>query len=255
MAVSVVIVARDEQDNVGPCLASAAWADELLVVDTGSRDDTPALARAHGARVLHHPWLGFARTKNWAFQHALGDWVLSLDADERVSLPLAREIPHVLPSTPCAALEIPRRFHLRGRWLRHGGCYPDYQLRLFRRGRAHYDERSLVHERLLVQGPVGRLRGHLDHFSYPTFSDFLRKLDHYSTLWARQAFLRGHTAPPCYACSLATGFLRRYLLKAGFLDGAAGATWALYAGLHSYAKYAKLAELQRAGRGASRPSG
>ncbi len=250
MAISVVVVARDEQENIGACVASAAWAHEVLVVDTGSRDATAEVARAQGARVMEHEWLGYGPTKNWAFGQARGDWVLSLDADERVSEALAREIPEVVSSPRCAGYEMPRRFHLRGRWLRHGGCYPDYQLRLFRRGRAHYDERSLVHERLLVQGPVGRLRGHLDHFSYPTFSDYLRKLDEYSTLWAREAFARGRRARWHHSFSFATAFLRRYLLKAGFLDGAPGATWALFAGLHSYAKYVKLAELERAGRGA-----
>jgi glycosyltransferase involved in cell wall biosynthesis len=246
MSVSVVIIARDEAEDILDCLASADWADERLVVDTGSTDGTPETARAAGARVLSSEWSGYAQTKNRAFQHARGEWVLSLDADERVSDELAREIQQVVRKEgACDAYDMPRRFHFMGRWLRHGGCYPDYQLRLFRRGRARYDD-VRIHERLAVEGPIGRLRGHLDHFSYRTVSEFLVKLDEYSTLWAQQAFAEGRRARRYHALALLTGFIGRYLFRAGLLDGAPGARWALFAGLHSYMKYAKLGEVQRA---------
>jgi len=247
VSVSVVIVARDEALNIEECIASAAWADEVLVVDTGSRDATPALAQAAGARVVTREWLGYGPTKNWAFEQVHGDWILSLDADERVSQKLAGEIAAVTASEAAhAAYEMPRKFHFMGRWLRHGGCYPDRQLRLFRRGRARYGD-DLVHERLEVDGSVGRLAGHLEHFSYPTLSHFLRKLDEYSTLWARQAFQRGQRSRWYCGLSLVTGFGGRYLLKRGFLDGMPGASWAVLAGFHSYLKYAKLGELERVG--------
>lgn len=247
MSVSVVIVARDEALNIEECIASAAWAEETLVVDTGSCDATTDLARAAGARVVAREWLGYGPTKNWAFEQVEGDWILSLDADERVGEKLAGEIAAVAAADVAhAAYEMPRKFYFMGRWLRHGGCYPDRQLRLFRRGRARYGE-DLVHESLGVDGSVGRLQGHLEHFSYPTLSQFLQKLDEYSTLWAREAFRRGRRFRWYHALSAATGFGGRYLLKAGFLDGLPGACWAVLAGFHSYMKYAKLAELERAG--------
>lgn len=252
MTVSVVVVAKDEAAALAACLASAAWADERLVVDTGSTDATPNLAAQAGARVLPHPWEGYAATKNWAFSQAAGEWILSLDADETVSAPLAEEIGRVLPSEAReAAFEMPRRFHFQGRWLRHGGCYPDWQLRLFRRGAAHYGD-DLVHERLHVDGAVGRLQGHLEHDSYPTLSEFLAKLDEYSSLWARQAHAAGARRRARHSLSLLTGFAGRYLLKAGFLDGGPGFTWAVLAGMHSYLKYAKLGELERAAREVTR---
>ncbi len=246
MPVSVVIVARNEAADIAACLHSVAWADERLVVDTGSEDATRELAAAAGARVLECEWRGYGATKNWAFTQVEGDWILSLDADERVSEELAAEIQVVVrPDTGgTLAYEMPRRFHFMGRWLRHGGCYPDWQLRLFSRGRAEYGP-ELVHERLKVDGAVGRLKGHLDHYSYPTLSEYLTKLDEYSTLWAQQAHARGRRGRWYHSLSLATGFAGRYVAKGGFLDGRAGLTWALLGGMHSYFKYAKLAELGR----------
>ena len=135
---------------------------------------------------------------------------------------------------PAVAYELPRRFHFQGRWLRHGGCYPDWQLRLFQRGRARYGA-DLVHERLQVDGAMGRLRGALEHDSYPT--------------WAQQAWAQGRRRKWYHAFALQTGFASRYVLKGGFLDGRAGYTWALLAGMHSYLKYAKLAELERTSGG------
>lgn len=250
MSVSAVIVARDEDHNIAECIASAIWADEVVVVDTGSCDATADLARAAGARVVAREWLGYGPTKNWAFEQVEGDWILSLDADERVSEKLADEIAAVTAADVAhAAYEMPRKFYFMGRWLRHGGCYPDWQLRLFRRGQARYGD-HLVHERLGVDGSVGRLQGHLEHLSYRTLSHFLRKLDEYSTLWARQAFQLGRRFRWYHGLSLVTGVLGRYLWKRGFLDGLPGASWAVLAGFHSYMKYAKLAELQsQAARG------
>ncbi len=244
MSISVVIVAKNEAHDIAACLASAAWAEERLVVDTGSTDGTADLAAAAGARVLRHEWLGYGATKDWAFEQAESEWVLSLDADERVSEALALELRRLADATDHVAFEIPRRFHFLGRWLKHGGCYPDCQLRFFRRGRARYGA-ELVHERLRVDGTTGRCRGHLEHYSYASLSEYLAKLDEYSTLWAAQAYAAGRRGRWRYSFSLLSGFGERYLLRGGLLDGRAGLTWALLAGLHSYFKYAKLAELSR----------
>jgi glycosyltransferase involved in cell wall biosynthesis len=245
MGVSVVIVAKDEAHDIGACLRSVAWTEERLVVDTGSRDATMEAARAAGARVLEHAWGGYAATKNWAFAQTGGEWVLSLDADERVSDRLRDEIQAVTGSEARhAAYEMPRRVYFMGEWLKHGGCYPDWQLRLFRRGRASYGS-ELIHERLRVEGTIGRLRGHLDHYSYASEEEYLAKLEEYSSLWARQARAQGRRSRWYHPLSLVTGFAGRYVLKAGFLDGRAGLTWAALAARHSCTKYAKLAELQR----------
>jgi glycosyltransferase involved in cell wall biosynthesis len=245
MSISVVIVAKNEAHDIAACLESAAWAEERLVVDTGSTDATPELAAAAGARVLQHEWLGYAATKDWAFGQVEGEWVLSLDADERVSEALAVELRRLAAGAPeQAAFELPRRFHFLGRWLKHGGCYPDYQLRFFRRGRARY-RAELIHERLRVDGAIGRCRGHLEHYSYAGLSEYLMKLNEYSALWAEQAHAQGRRCRWRHSFSLLSAFGERYLLRGGFLDGRAGLTWALLAGLHSYFKYAKLAELSR----------
>jgi len=245
MTVSVVIVAKNEAADIAACLASVAWAEERVVVDTGSDDATRELTQAAGARVLQHPWLGYGATKNWAFSQAQGEWILSLDADERVSERLAEEIRRVVAGERSeAAFEMPRRFQFQGRWLRYGGCYPDRQLRLFRKGRARYGA-DLVHERLEVEGKIGRLRGHLDHYSYASRAEFLAKLEEYSSLWAEQAYARGKRPRWQHRFSFLAGFSGRYLLKGGFLDGRPGLTWAVLAGRHSSAKYAKLAERAR----------
>ena len=255
MGVSAIIVAKNEVADIAACLGSVSWAEERRVVDTGSRDATRQVAAAAGARVLEYAWLGYGATKNWAFAQAGCDWILSLDADEHVSEELAAEIQAVTatpetrdprPETPPpVAYEMPRRFHFQGRWLKHGGCYPDWQLRLFRRGSAAYGE-DLIHERLQVDGAVGRLKGHLDHFSYATQAEAVQKLDEYSGLWAQQAHAGGRRSRWYHPLSLATGFAGRYVLKAGFLDGRAGMEWAVLAARHSRLKYAKLAELERA---------
>ena len=246
MSISVVIVAKNEAADIAACLQSVAWAQERLVVDTGSRDETAAIAEAAGARVLRQEWLGYGETKNWAFTQAAGEWILSLDADERVSEALARELPRLAQGKEHSAYALPRRFHFQGRWLKHGGCYPDYQLRFFQRGQARYGE-ARVHERLQVDGSLGRSRGHLEHFSYLNLSEYLAKLDEYSTLWAQQTGAQGRRPRRLPALALLSGFGSRYLLKVGFLDGRAGLTWAFLAGLHSYFKYAKLAELNLRG--------
>ncbi len=248
MSVSVVIVAKDEAAEIAACVASVAWAQErLVVVDTDSRDATRELAQQAGARVLETDWQGYGATKDWGFSQAAGEWILSLDADERVSQPLAEEIGRLAADDDAAAaFEIPRRLYFQGRWLRHGGCYPDWQLRLFRRGRAHYGPER-VHERLQVAGEIGRLRGHLDHYSCSSLSEFLAKLEEYSSLWAEQAYARGARRRGGQALSLLSAFAGRYLLKAGFLDGSPGLTWALLGGMHSYFKHAKLAEMSRRG--------
>ena len=164
---SVTIIARDSARHIEACLASVSWADEIVVSDSGSRDGTLEICRAHGARVFSDDWLGFGPQKNRCVGRAVGPWVLSLDSDERVTPALRVEIEKLLTDgTDRDAFEVPRRNYFLGRWVRHGGWYPDYCPRLFRKERAQFSDR-LVHEVLEVpSGRIGRLDGELEHFTY-----------------------------------------------------------------------------------------
>lgn len=241
---SVTIITRNESANLAAALESVLWADEIVVVDSESTDDTVAIANRYTPRVIVRAWPGYSAQKNFAAAHASHDWILSLDADERVSPALATEIRALLQSPPRAAgYRIPRvTFHL-GRWIRTTDWYPDYQLRLYDRTRARWQER-LVHESVRVDGAVETLRGELQHYAYRDVAHHLQTMDRYTTLAARQMFDEGRQAGwfdvlihPRLA------FFRNYVLRGGFRDGMPGliisAMNAYYVGL----KFAKLWEL------------
>ena len=172
-----VIITKNEEANIHDCLASVAWISERVVVDAESTDRTVELARAAGARVLVRPWPGFGPQKNYAMDEASAEWILIVDADERIPQPLQAEIGSRIdawrPGDP-EAYEIPRRNYFYGAWVRHAGVYPDYQIRLVRKGSARYNDVP-VHENLIVQGPVGRLRHPMDHFTERRIRDHFRK--------------------------------------------------------------------------------
>src|SRR5262249_48305601 len=159
---SAIIITRNEATNVAACLESVAFCNERIVVDSGSDDDTVKIAMAAGATVLRHEWAGFGPQKNFALSQARGDWVLSIDADERVSVRLAAEILSTISSAAADGYEIARLSTFLGRPMRHSGWFPDYVLRLFRREKARFTD-DLVHERVICEGPIGRLSGVLDH--------------------------------------------------------------------------------------------
>lgn len=244
---SVVIIARNEAPRIGPCLESAAFADEVVVVDAQSGDGTADLCRQRGARVFERAWTGYGDQKNFAMAQVAQPWILILDADERVPAPLRAEIEEVLRGgrQPGAlAYRIPRRNYFFGRWLRHGGLYPDYQVRLLRRGAGRYNDAAL-HESLLVDGPIGTMRHPLDHETEPTIADHFRRLDRYTTLAARETGRRRHrvgwtdlTVRP------AAALLKKYILKQGFRDGVHGFLLSAFAAMHIFLKYAKLWEAQ-----------
>ena len=218
--ISVVVITLNEEDRIRECLASVAWADEIVVVDAGSEDKTVALAREYTDHVVIRAWDGFAAQKNFGIERATGEWVLSLDADEQVEDHLRDEI-RAIVSTPDAAAgyRIARRNIMWGRWIRHGQLYPDWQLRLFRRGSGRFVDRA-VHESVTVDGEVRRLTTPLLHRSYRDVSDFLRRADRYSTL-AADEWVRAKR--PFHAARLVTAplgrFLSMYVLHRGFLDG------------------------------------
>ncbi|HEV8585040.1 MAG TPA: glycosyltransferase family 2 protein [Methylomirabilota bacterium] len=232
LRLSVVIVTRNEAERLRACLESVVWADEIVVVDAESEDKTVALAREFTDRVVVRPWPGYAAQKNAALDLATGGWVLSLDADEVVSAELRAEIAAVLAlDGPADGYAVPRRNIFWGRWVRHGGLYPDWQVRLFRRGRGRFVERA-VHESVAVEGRVERLRGHLEHRSYRDVADFLARADRYATLAADEAVARGRRAGVVDLVLRPLGrFLGMYVVGRGFLDGWRGF---LLAALYAY---------------------
>lgn len=246
MKLSVVIITRNEAHNIQACLESVKWCDEAIIVDCMSADATPAIARDMGARVIQtEDWPGFGPQKNRAVDAATGDWILSIDADERVSPALRDEILAAIASDGADGYEMPRLSQFCGRFIRHGGWYPDYVTRLVRRGHGRFSE-ALVHESLIVQGRLGRLREALTHYSYRDYSDVLRKIDSYSSAGARQAFNRGKRSSPLAAAGHGLwAFVRTWLLRRSILDGAEGFGVALMNAQASYYKYLKLWYLGR----------
>jgi len=239
---SVIHITFNEAHNLAECLSSLqGLADEIVIVDNGSRDGTLDIAAQFGARVVRtDDWPGFGPQKNRALDVARCDWVLSIDADERVTPALAQEIQAVIAQDAARAYEIPRLSWYCGRFMRHSGWYPDPVLRLFRRGRARFTD-DLVHERLVAQDPVQRLSHDLLHYSFLDFSQVLAKVDRYSTASAQQMFDKGRRASPAGALVRgAWAFVRTYVLRAGFLDGPQGLALAISNAQGTYYRYLKL---------------
>jgi len=221
---SVIVITLNEATNIAACLRSVAFADEVIVLDSGSTDNTCALARSLGAQVHHSvDWQGFGVQKNRALALARQPWILSIDADERVPYELAVQIQQAIHNDECLAFELPRLTQFCGQWIRHCGWTPDRVLRLFRRGSAEFSS-DLVHERVMLKsGAIGRLKNPLLHYSYPTPSHYWQKLESYSQAWARQRYLQGQkTSMTRAAISAVVAFIRSYVFRLGFLDGAMG---------------------------------
>jgi glycosyltransferase involved in cell wall biosynthesis len=241
---TVTVITRNESAHLPAALDSVRWADEIIVVDSESTDETTGIARQYTDRVIVRPWPGYVAQKNFAAEQASHDWILSLDADERVPPALAAEIRQVLTGEPSAAgYRIPRvTFHL-GRWIRSTDWYPDYQLRLYDRRRARWTGRH-VHESVQADGVVERLRAELQHYAYRDVADHWRRMDRYTTLAARQMYEDGRRAGWFdVVVHPRLAFFRNYVLRGGFRDGMPGlivsAMNAYYVGL----KFAKLWEL------------
>ncbi len=241
MKLSVVIITKNEAHNIRACLDSVKFADQWIIVDSGSTDGTADIARAAGATVIQTAdWPGFGPQKNRALDAAQGDWVLSLDADERITPALQAEILVAISSSAHSAYALPRLSSFCGHFIRHSGWYPDYIVRLFRRGAARFSD-NLVHEQVIVQdGAHGKLRSPIIHYSYKG-DEYLRKMEQYSTLGAQQAFAAGKRSGYAKAIAHAlSAFLRTYVFKLGFLDGRAGVMVAISAAETTYHKYFKL---------------
>lgn len=245
LPLTVAIIARNAGAQIGPCLASAAFADEVLVVDSGSTDDTVEVCLRHGARVESKEWLGFGRQKQHAVSIAKNDWVLCLDADERVTEELSREIRKALAGRRYHAYRMPRRNRFLGRWLAHGEGYPDWSLRLFHRAYAGWSNDD-VHEAVLTTAEVGRLDGDLLHDSAEEIATYLDKQNRYSSLHARALYDQGVRGS--YLRLLASPlvrFVKFYVLRLGFLDGGPGFAHVVIGCNNTFQKYLKLIELEK----------
>ncbi len=245
--VSAILITRDEARNLPDCLSALQWCDEIVIVDSGSVDGTADIARRLGARVEVRPdWPGFGPQKNRALDLARCDWVLSVDADERVTPELAAEIRSAIARPDALnAYSIPRLSSYCGRFMRHGGWYPDRVVRLFRRGTARFSD-DIVHESVLASGPVGRLRHDLLHISYRSLDDVLDKMNRYSSAGAAKLLAKGRRGGVTSA--LAHGlwaFARAYLLRGGFLDGRLGFVLACGIAHETWYRYLKLWLMQR----------
>jgi hypothetical protein len=245
---SAVLIAQNEEKTVKGALASVAFCDEIVLVDSGSSDRTRELAAQAGARVIvNAPWPGFVAQRDLAVRAARHDWVLALDCDERVSAVLRDEIEALRrQGFGAGGYRMPRVAFYLGRSIRGTDWYPDWQVRLFDRTRAGW-QGDLVHESVAVRGAVGRLRGEIEHHPYADISDHLRKIDSYTTLWARQAHGAGRSSNMLDVCAGAGwAFFRNYLLKRGFLLGSPGLLVSVLNTHYTFAKLAKLRELRLA---------
>ena len=247
-SLTVVIVARNEARNIADCVASASFADEVLVLDSGSVDGTVELASKAGARVIQTEWPGYGPQVARGFREATGAWVLSLDADERITPALRAEVlaavKAAVVSDTHAGYRIPRLSEFCGKFIHHGGWRPDHTLRLGRRDRSGFTDHFL-HAHMTVDGRIGELKNDIIHFSYPDIHDVLEKLDRYSTGHARDMQARGKRGSVMGAVVHGLfAFFRTYVLRAGFLDGQHGLMLAIYNAEYTYYKYVKLAFLQ-----------
>jgi glycosyltransferase involved in cell wall biosynthesis len=244
---SVVVLTRNEEANLPGCLASLRFAAQVVVVDAQSNDRTRELARKAGAEVHVRPWPGFTAQRNFALSKCRQDWILSVDADERISEPLADEISRLLEEGPrFEGYSIPEVDNYFGRWLRWGGIYPGRHMILFRREKARYGSGPAdVHEKVDI-GPVGRLEGHLIHWAYPSLELYLQKQNRYTDLEAKGRFRAGEQGV-LYGMVWrpAERFLKNFVLKAGFLDGVHGFLYCATTAYYSFLTYAKLWELRQ----------
>jgi (heptosyl)LPS beta-1,4-glucosyltransferase len=248
MALAACIITKNEENNLPRCLASLhGVVDEVVIVDSGSLDQTRAIAEAAGARWLVNPWQGYVAQKNYALSQAFADWVLLIDADEELSPKLRESLLRFKaspPAEPVNGLRFSRVVFYQGRWIRFGDWYPDRLVRVVRRGQAQFAG-GAVHERLEVKGKIQDLEGELHHYSFRDENDYLKRMEHYSDLWAGQAKKDGKKAAPWTpALRSSARFLRSYLLKGGWKGGALGRRLALLQAREVRLKYAKLRKMR-----------
>ena len=239
---SVAIITKNEERNIAEALESVRDFDDIIVVDSFSTDRTVEICRNYTDRIYQHEWMGFSRQKQQAVDYAKNDWVMILDADERVTPELKDEIIREIAAGGNTGLYVPRKNYFLGKWIRRGGWWPDYTLRIFRKASGYVESRE-VHEKVVVNGPAAYLKSPLIHYTYLTLNDYMKKMDHYSTL-AAEEILRQKGRPS--SCSLiinpAAVFLKMYVLRLGFKDGIHGLMLAVLYAFQTFVKYAKALE-------------
>lgn len=251
LKLSVVIITYNEEANIRRTLESVAWADEIIVVDSGSTDRTADICREYTDKVFHQDWLGYARQKNLAIDRASGDWVLSLDADEPLEPALSDEIREIIASPrSCDGYRIPRKTIFLGTWVKHGGWYPDYNLRLFRNGKGRFRDRA-VHEAVRVEGTAGTTRHAIEHHTYPDIASYLTRINRYSSLAVDVMAEKGINGFQASWVNIvfrpALTFVHKYFFRLGFLDGKHGLVLNLFHAWYVLAKYAKAWEYKSKG--------
>ncbi len=250
---SVAIITYNEEKNIRRTLESVKWADEIVVVDSGSTDGTVDICRKYTNKVFHQNWLGFARQKNLALEKTTGDWILSLDADEPIEEALSKEIRKIIASSSSLdGYRIPRKTFFLGKWVRHGGWYPDYNLRLFRKEKGRFQERA-VHEAVRVKGTVGNTHHAIEHYAYPDLVSYLSAINKYSSLavevMAEKGISRVRTSWLNIFFRPVFTFVLKYFLRLGFLDGKHGLVLNLFHSCYVFVKYAKAWECTQMRRG------
>lgn len=247
MPVSVAIITKNEEERLPDCLKSASFADEVVVVDSGSRDNTVSVAESFGAKILIEEWRGYSAQKQFAVDHCTYEWVMILDADERIPPETARAIREELDndSGDTGGFSFQRKNYIHGRWIKHCGWWPDRIVRLVHKGRGGFDGRP-VHEKWITRGKVKDLDVFIEHISFRNYSELVAKMENYSNLAARALFDKGvkvnPLAPPFHGFWM---FIRTYLLELGMLDGFDGFVISVMNGGGSFLKYAKARELAR----------
>ncbi len=243
--ISATIIVCNEESRIRECLESIRWVDEIVVSDTGSTDRTKDICREYGAKVYEDEWLGFGRQKNLCQERASKRWILNIDADERVTPGLREEILTVVKEGEHAGYYIPRKNFFGKRWMKRCGWYPDYNLRLYRKDLGRFRERY-VHESVAVEGTTGYLKNPLEHYTYRDISDYLSRMERYSTLAAKEMFEEGRTAGAFdILLRPQATFFKMYFLKLGFLEGMPGLVLSALYSCYTLAKYVKLWEMRR----------
>lgn len=249
--ISVCIITRDEEDNIEECLKSVQWTDEIIVLDSFSQDKTVEISKRYTDKVFQVEWQGYSKAKNLCIENASYEWILNIDADERVSEELKDEIIKELTAPSCDGYYIPRENYFLGRRIRHCGWYPDYNLRLFKKDKGRFRERA-VHESVGLDGRVGYLKGRLKHWTYKTIKDYINRLNLYTTLSVEE-LLKDAFKPPLTVIgrtrlilnlifSPGLTFLKMFFFRLGFLDGMYGFIISYFYAFYTLVKYAKLWE-------------
>lgn len=246
LPISVAIITRDEAHNLPGCLSSVSFADQVVVVDSGSTDNTVTIAGSFGCEIFFNPWSGFGQQKQFAIEQCRNEWILVLDADERIPEETAAVVRKILSeSGPVNGYGFPRKNFFQGRWIKHAGWWPDHVTRLFRRSKGQLSARK-VHESIQVEGRVEILDVPIEHYTESDLSKVLLKIDRYSTLGAAEAFAEGRRSTTWSAAARAVlTFVQDYFIRLGIMDGEQGLTLAITDAINKYFKYAKLAQLSR----------